>query len=247
MLFVALLLFTLSDRNLNATPEVSWSAFLDNLCNDRVLKYSLGTARVEVEAVKGEEQAAYHVYYPAGRLLDPDNQALIAAAQDATNEPQRDGVPPPSGWGSFFMQFGLIALLLFALWFFVFRRMGQGGGVLSFGKSRATLITKGKTGKTFKDVAGIDEAKDEVQELVEFLKNPKKFQKLGGRIPRGVLLVGPPGTGKTLLAKAIAGEADAPFYSISGSDFVEMFVGVGAAACATYLPRPRKIVLYYFH
>ncbi|MFM2089880.1 MAG: ATP-dependent zinc metalloprotease FtsH, partial [Planctomycetota bacterium] len=98
-----------------------------------------------------------------------------------------------------------------------------------FGKSRAQLITKGKTGKTFKDVAGIDEAKEEVEELVAFLKHPKKFQKLGGRIPRGVLLVGPPGTGKTLLAKAIAGEADVPFYSISGSDFVEMFVGVGAS------------------
>ena len=99
--------------------------------------------------------------------------------------------------------------------------MSQGGGVLSFGKSRAVLVTKGKTSKSFKDVAGIDEAKEDVEELVAFLRNPKKFQKLGGRIPKGVLLVGPPGTGKTLLAKAIAGEADVPFYSISGSDFVE--------------------------
>jgi cell division protease FtsH len=141
----------------------------------------------------------------------------------------RKGGPPPSPWTGILINLLFVVAILFALWFLLFRRMGQGGGVLSFGKSRATLITKGKTGKTFKDVAGIDEAKDEVQELVEFLRTPKKFQKLGGRIPRGVLLVGPPGTGKTLLAKAIAGEADVPFYSISGSDFVEMFVGVGAS------------------
>jgi cell division protease FtsH len=106
---------------------------------------------------------------------------------------------------------------------------GMGGGVLSFGRSRAKLHLKERTGVTFKDVAGVEEAKMDVMEIVEFLKNPSKFQRLGGRIPRGVLLVGSPGCGKTLLAKAIAGEADVPFYSISGSDFVEMFVGVGAS------------------
>jgi cell division protease FtsH len=123
-------------------------------------------------------------------------------------------------------------LILGLFWFFLFRQMrspGGGGGVLSFGRSRAQLITKEKSNVTFDDVAGIDEAKDEVQEIIEFLKNPAKFSRLGGRIPRGVLLVGPPGTGKTLLAKAIAGEANVPFFSISGSDFVEMFVGVGAS------------------
>ena len=230
LLFVALLLFTLYlTRNLSGSHEETWSVFLDNLRNEKVVKYSLGTNRVEVEAVKGEPHPTYYVYYPGGRLLDPDNAAMLAAVESLENPPVRGGVPAPSGWPSMLINMGFIVLLMLALWFFVFRRMGQGGGVLSFGKSRATLITKGKTGKTFKDVAGIDEAKDEVQELVEFLKNPKKFQKLGGRIPRGVLLVGPPGTGKTLLAKAIAGEADAPFYSISGSDFVEMFVGVGAS------------------
>ncbi len=121
---------------------------------------------------------------------------------------------------------GLLALLFY---FFVYRQMRGGGGMLSFGKSRAVRVTRDKNRKTFDDVAGVDEAKAEVQEIVEFLKNPARFQRLGGRLPKGVLLIGPPGTGKTLLAKAIAGEADVPFFSISGSDFVEMFVGVGAS------------------
>ena len=123
-------------------------------------------------------------------------------------------------------------ILIALIWFFFFRQMraGPGGGVLSFGKSRATLYNKEqRTNITFADVAGIREAREEVSELVQFLKNPQRFQRLGGRIPKGVLLVGPPGTGKTLLAKAIAGEAEVPFFSISGSDFVEMFVGVGAS------------------
>jgi cell division protease FtsH len=125
-------------------------------------------------------------------------------------------------------------LLIFGfIWFFVFRQLrnaGSGAGMLgNFGRSRHKITSKEHTNVTFDDVAGVEEAKDEVMEIVEFLKNPKKFQRLGGRIPRGVLLVGEPGTGKTLLAKAIAGEADVPFFSISGSDFVEMFVGVGAS------------------
>jgi len=125
-------------------------------------------------------------------------------------------------------------LLIFVfIWFFVFRQLrnsaGAGGMLGSFGKSKHKITAKDHTNITFDDVAGVEEAKDEVMEIVEFLKNPKKFQRLGGRIPRGVLLVGEPGTGKTLLAKAIAGEADCPFFSISGSDFVEMFVGVGAS------------------
>ncbi len=121
---------------------------------------------------------------------------------------------------------GLLALLFY---FFVYRQMRGGGGMLSFGKSRAVRVTRDKNRKTFDDVAGVDEAKAEVEEIVEFLKNPSRFQRLGGRLPRGVLLIGGPGTGKTLLAKAIAGEADVPFFTISGSDFVEMFVGVGAS------------------
>jgi cell division protease FtsH len=124
-------------------------------------------------------------------------------------------------------------LLIFGfIWFFVFRQLrnsaGAGGMLGNFGRSKHKITSKEHTNVTFDDVAGVEEAKEEVMEIVEFLKNPKKFQRLGGRIPRGVLLVGEPGTGKTLLAKAIAGEADVPFFSISGSDFVEMFVGVGA-------------------
>ena len=131
-----------------------------------------------------------------------------------------------------FVAYILPVLILVAVFYFLFARNmkgGAGGMLMSFGRSRHKLQAKDKSKVTFKDVAGIEEAKDEVGEIIEFLKNPKKFQRLGGRIPRGVLLVGPPGCGKTLLAKAIAGEADAPFFSISGSDFVEMFVGVGAS------------------
>jgi len=128
--------------------------------------------------------------------------------------------------------FGPILVMLLLFYFLFYRQLrnaGAGGNVLSFGKSRARLASKESTGVTFQDVAGIVEAKEEVTEIIEFLKNPQRFQRLGGRIPRGVLLVGPPGTGKTLLAKAIAGEAGVPFFSICGSDFVEMFVGVGAS------------------
>ena len=121
-----------------------------------------------------------------------------------------------------------IAIMLL-IWRFAMKRMGPGMGVMSFAKSKAKLFAENETKVTFADVAGIDEAKAETQEIVEFLKNPEKFQKLGGRIPKGVLLVGAPGTGKTLLAKAVAGEAKVPFFSISGSEFVEMFIGVGAS------------------
>jgi cell division protease FtsH len=134
-----------------------------------------------------------------------------------------------------------ILLIAFFAWFFIFRQIKMAGkGALSFGKSKARMLTKERNKVTFKDVAGVDEAKDEVQELVEFLKDPKKFQKLGGRIPKGILMVGAPGTGKTLLAKAIAGEADAAFFSISGSDFVEMFVGVGASRVRDMFEQARK-------
>ncbi|HEX4084709.1 MAG TPA: ATP-dependent zinc metalloprotease FtsH [Chthoniobacteraceae bacterium] len=134
-----------------------------------------------------------------------------------------------------------IALFLLVLYFFFRQQIRMAGkGALNFGKSRARMLARDKNKITFKDVAGVEEAKDEVQELVEFLKDPKKFQKLGGRIPKGVLMVGPPGTGKTLLARAIAGEADVPFFSISGSDFVEMFVGVGASRVRDMFEQGKK-------
>jgi len=139
---------------------------------------------------------------------------------------------PPRLWLYTLIQMVLPLIILVALFYFLFARNmrgGAGGMLMSFGRSRHKLHNKDRAKVTFDDVAGIEEAKDELAEIIEFLKNPKKFQRLGGRIPRGVLLVGPPGCGKTLLAKAIAGEADVPFFSISGSDFVEMFVGVGAS------------------
>ena len=132
-------------------------------------------------------------------------------------------------------------ILLAALWFFMIRQMQTGGNkALSFGKSRARLLSMQQKKVTFKDVAGVDEAKEELREIIEFLREAQKFQKLGGRIPKGVLLVGPPGTGKTLLARAVAGEANVPFFSISGSDFVEMFVGVGASRVRDLFEQGKK-------
>ena len=136
---------------------------------------------------------------------------------------------------------GLPMILLLGLWIFFMRQMQSGGNkALSFGKSRARLLSSQQKKVTFKDVAGVEEAKEELQEIIEFLREPQKFQKLGGRIPKGVLLVGPPGTGKTLLARAIAGEANVPFFSISGSDFVEMFVGVGASRVRDLFEQGKK-------
>jgi len=146
------------------------------------------------------------------------------------NVPDFDIKPPKTLWANLFYSLGPMILFIGFLWFFVYRSASQGGGkILSFGKSRAKQIAGDKLKITFDNVAGVDEAKEELKEIIEFLKDPKRFQKLGGKIPKGVLLMGPPGTGKTLLAKAVSGEAGVPFFSISGSDFVEMFVGVGAS------------------
>jgi cell division protease FtsH len=149
--------------------------------------------------------------------------------------------PDESPWYITFLVTRGPFILFLGLWFFLMRQMQVGGNkALSFGKSRARMLTEERKKITFSDVAGIDEAKEEVLEIVEFLKDPRKFQKLGGRIPKGVLVVGPPGTGKTLLAKAIAGEAGVPFFSISGSDFVEMFVGVGASRVRDLFEQGKK-------
>ena len=136
---------------------------------------------------------------------------------------------------------GLPLIAFIGVWIFMSRQMqGAGGKAMGFGKSKAKLLTEAHGRVTFEDVAGVDEAKEDLQEIVEFLRDPQKFQRLGGRIPRGVLLVGPPGTGKTLLARAIAGEANVPFFTISGSDFVEMFVGVGASRVRDMFEQAKK-------
>ena len=149
-------------------------------------------------------------------------------------------------WVSTILSWVLPLLFFVAIWLFIMRRVGGGAGgpgaqIFNIGKSRATLFdNSAKVNITFQDVAGLDEAKEEVMEVVDFLKNPKKYTSLGGKIPKGVLLVGPPGTGKTLLAKAVAGEANVPFFSISGSDFVEMFVGVGASRVRDLFKQARE-------
>lgn len=157
------------------------------------------------------------------RVEDPG----LTAELDEAGIPFRGEVT--SDWLLTILSWVVPALLFFFLWSYLFKRMGTGSGMMQIGKSKAKVYIEKKTGVTFADVEGIDEAKEELIEVVEFLKNPGKYQRLGGHIPKGVLLLGPPGTGKTLLARAVAGEAGVPFFSISGSDFVEMFVGVGAA------------------
>ncbi len=173
------------------------------------------------------------------RTYSADYPDLVQALRE--KDVQIEVKPPEeSPWYmSFLMTWGPIAFFL-GFWLFLMRRMQGGNAALSLVKSRARLLTDDRKKVTFADVAGIDEVKEEVQETVEFLKDPRKFQKLGGRIPKGVLVVGPPGTGKTLLAKAIAGEAGVPFFSISGSDFVEMFVGVGASRVRNMFEQAKK-------
>src|SRR6516164_3057984 len=164
-------------------------------------------------------------------------QRLYGKGVSITARPQQNDVP----WFVSLLLSWLPFIALIGVWIFLSRQMqGAGGKALGFGKSRAKLLTEAHGRVTFEDVAGVDEAKQDLQEIVEFLRDPGKFQRLGGRIPRGVLLVGPPGTGKTLLACAIAGEANVPFFTISGSDFVEMFVGVGASRVRDMFEQAKK-------
>jgi cell division protease FtsH len=176
---------------------------------------------------------------PLRTVLPPEYPGIIDTLQEAgvRIEVKQSSTP---AWLSFLLNASPF-ILLFGFWIFMMRQMQAGGNkALSFGKSRARLLTSQQKKVTFKDVAGVDEAKEELHEIIEFLREPQKFQKLGGRIPKGVLLVGPPGTGKTLLARAIAGEANVPFFSISGSDFVEMFVGVGASRVRDLFEQGKK-------
>ncbi|MEN5144931.1 ATP-dependent zinc metalloprotease FtsH [Brevundimonas diminuta] len=168
---------------------------------------------------------------PNAELVEQIRKSGVEVETKSTRQP----------WWSGLLGLLLPVALIIAFWFFIMNRM-QGGakGAMGFGKSKAKLLTEHKGRKTFDDVAGVDEAKDELQEVVDFLKDPAKFQRLGGKIPKGALLVGPPGTGKTLLARAVAGEAGVPFFSISGSDFVEMFVGVGASRVRDMFEQAKK-------
>ncbi len=185
----------------------------------------------------------------SGELSDGTKYKVILPDSDPDierelrkNLPSYEIRPEKTFWAQ--LLYAIIGPLLFVglFWFLLYRGGGAAGGgrLMSFGKSKARLSTNLKT--TFKDVAGVDEAKEELREIIEFLKDPKKFQRFGGKIPRGVLLMGPPGTGKTLLAKAVSGEADVPFFSISGSDFVEMFVGVGASRVRDLFEQAKKSV-----
>ena len=178
----------------------------------------------------------YETYLPNISVFMEDVQKALSVNHPGITNPQDAGITidfepkPEQSWLISVLPFVLTSLLMIGFLWYMMSQQGQGGNkVMNFGRSRAKVNLDGKNKKTFEDVAGAEEEKEELQEIVEFLKNPKKFADLGARIPKGVLLVGPPGTGKTLLAKAVAGEARVPFYSISGSDFVEMFVGVGAS------------------
>ena len=199
--------------------SVSYTQFVDLVKAGKVTKVTLQGDEVFGEQSDGK---AFRTYAPA----DPDLVKLLQEKKVEITAKPKDDNP----WYTTLLVSWLPMVVLIGIWIFFMRQMQAGGGkAMSFGKSRARLMTENSVKITFKDVAGIEEAKEEVVEIIEFLKDPKKFTRLGGRIPKGVLLVGAPGSGKTLLARAIAGEAGVPFFSISGSDFVEMFVGVGAA------------------
>ena len=221
---IALLLMTVFNQFSGASKssgQVVYSQFMQDVKEGRVAKVQIDGRTLHVTTNEGK---AYESFSPTDPWMVSDllkNNVIVEA------KPEEHESMLMSIFVSWFPM-----ILLIGVWIFFMRQMqggGKSGGPFSFGKSKARQLDESNNSTTFSDVAGCDEAKEEVTELVEFLKDPSKFQKLGGRIPRGVLMVGPPGTGKTLLARAIAGEAKVPFFSISGSDFVEMFVGVGAA------------------
>ena len=199
--------------------EKNYSDFISAVENNRVLEVEASGRSMVWRDVDGKR---YKTYAPE----DPEMIKILREKKVMINAKKEEESPL---WQNILISW-FPMILLIGVWLFFMRQMQIGGGkALSFGKSKAKILTKEHYHVTFEDVAGIDESKDELQEIIAFLRDPKKFTKLGGRIPKGVLLIGAPGTGKTLLARAIAGEADVPFFSISGSDFVEMFVGVGAS------------------
>ncbi len=238
-LVIALVLFTVFkqfDRTATAGNQIGYSEFLEEVRSKRirevVLQENPGGAEIEALTTDDKKIRTTATYLDRGLVGD-----LISNGIKFRVKPRDE----PSLLTSLLISWGPM-LLLIGVWVYFMRQMQGGGkgGAFSFGKSRARMLDDTNNSVTFADVAGCDEAKEEVKELVDFLKDPQKFQKLGGRIPRGVLMVGPPGTGKTLLAKSIAGEAKVPFFSISGSDFVEMFVGVGAARVRDMFEQAKK-------
>ena len=212
------------------TTEITYSEFIRQAEAGNVQYVTVDGEKLIVSGSDGKS------YYTINPRDDQMTDRLLNAGVEIRGEPQESG-----GLSVFLMNI-LPFLLLIGVWFFFMNRMQGGGrgGAMGFGKSKAKLLTEASGKVTFDDVAGIDEAKEELEEIVEFLRNPQKFSKLGGKIPTGALLVGPPGTGKTLLARAIAGEAGVPFFTISGSDFVEMFVGVGASRVRDMFEQAKK-------
>lgn len=214
-----------------ATKDVDYSVFLDDVEGNRVEEVVIGRDKV---VFLDRSTGAQYVTQFGG-----DDSTLIPILREHGVKFKFVEEETSAFWGILISWFPM--LLLIAVWIFIMRQMQAGSGkAMGFGKSKARMLTETSGRVTFDDVAGVEEAKEEVEEIVEFLKDPAKFQKLGGKIPRGALLVGPPGTGKTLLARAIAGEANVPFFTISGSDFVEMFVGVGASRVRDMFEQAKK-------
>ncbi len=232
VIFVILLVFSQSLRRQLVEPEIDYSAFRNYLKDGKLVSVT-----IRPDLIRGEYiEEGKNLHFKTAPLDDPK----LLEDLDKYKVKQYRGEASGRWWTVFLINFGPVILLVL-LWFFMIRQM-QGGGkqVLSFGRSRAKLYSEKKTKATFQDVAGCDEVKEELEEIIEFLKEPAKFQKLGGKIPKGVLLYGAPGTGKTLLARAVAGEAGVPFFSASGSEFVEMFVGVGASRVRDLFEQGRR-------
>ena len=216
---VFVVIFSVFNKQYRREPEIIFSDFMGGVERGDVREVVIQGHHIQGKYKNGEQF----------RTFEPDDPELVKSlrAKDVKIAAKPEDESP---WYMVLLLNWLPMLLLIGVWIFFMRQMQVGGGkAMSFGKSRAKLLTENQHRVTFSDVAGVDEAKDDLQEIIAFLKDPKKFTKLGGRIPKGCLLVGAPGTGKTLLARAVAGEAGVPFFSISGSDFVEMFVGVGAS------------------
>ena len=234
MLIVVTVYDHFETQGTSSQQEINYTDFMQQVTNDSVSKVTIIDNTVKGVLTDG---TAFTTITPNSPNGDP---ALIASLQNHNVDIKAENPPEPPWWSSILSSI-LPILFLIGIWFFIMQQT-QGGGsrVMSFGKSRAKMSGSDRVKVTFQDVAGAEEAKQELEEVVEFLKHPKKFNDIGARIPKGVLLFGPPGTGKTLLAKAVAGEAGVPFFTISGSDFVEMFVGVGASRVRDLFEQAKK-------